>query len=222
MIPVHEARDLGQVLEIGAGTGLLTNKLLKTFHIHSLYLNDLVPEMKAPLSRICDGFHVEKYFAIGDAETIDFQPGNDLVVSSSTIQWFNNTGAFFAKLPSLVKPGGLVALSSFAPGNMHQVKQVTNQGLDYLSLEHILSLVPPCFSVVSAGEESIDMFFESPTEILRHLKSTGVNGLSPRHWTRSSIVAFSENYAKFYQHGRGYCLTYKPLYVVLRLELRGK
>ena len=61
----------------------------------ALLLNDLCREMEECVKELCDGTTVQ--FVPGDAEAIDFPGETDLITSCSTLQWFNDPGAFFTR-----------------------------------------------------------------------------------------------------------------------------
>lgn len=205
------------VLEIGAGTGLLTRKLLSSFPISNLVLNDLVPEMEVILSGVCKPFNVTPQFAMGDAETRVFQSGNDLIISASSVQWFSDTSAFIGKMVSIANPGGIIAISTFAPGNLHEVKQITGIGLEYSPINALVSKIPSHCTILFAHEECIELHFDSPISVLKHLQMTGVNGISNKRWTRKDHRDFMERYKLMHASGDGVKLTYKPAYLVFQL-----
>ena len=204
------------VLEIGAGTGLLTRKLLERFSVRSLTLNDLVPAMSTPLQAICNAYKTHVQFSMGDAEKIEFPVGYDLVISASAIQWFTDFHSFMKKLKGILRPGGLVVLSTFAPGNLDEIRTLTYNGLQYMSVDDLENCLSQEFDVLSISEAADEMYFEDPIQVLKHLKLTGVNGNSTERWTQSKVHTFSEEYSQCFKTDKGYRLTYRPVYVVLR------
>lgn len=84
-----------RVVEFGCGTGSYSRILLHTLQPEALLLNDLCREMEECVKELCDGTTVQ--FVPGDAEAIDFPGETDLITSCSTLQWFNDPGAFFTR-----------------------------------------------------------------------------------------------------------------------------
>ena len=82
-------------------------------------------------------------FVPGDAEAIDFPGETDLITSCSTLQWFNDPGAFFTRCHQALVADGLLAFSTFGTTNMHEIRQLTGHGLDYLSVEELQALLSP-------------------------------------------------------------------------------
>jgi malonyl-CoA O-methyltransferase len=84
------------ILDIGAGTGFVTEHLLTYFPEASILLNDLSSHM---LTKAQEKFqnNLRVNYHIGDAETAVFDP-TDLVISSMTFQWFENLPETAARL----------------------------------------------------------------------------------------------------------------------------
>ncbi len=84
-----------RIVEFGCGTGSYSRLLLDKLQPESLLLNDLCPEMRECLADLLPQNMVQ--FIPGDAEALDFPEGTDLITSCSTLQWFNDPEAFFAR-----------------------------------------------------------------------------------------------------------------------------
>ena len=115
-----------RVVEFGCGTGSYSRILLHTLQPETLLLNDLCREMEECVKELCDGTTVQ--FVPGDAEAIDFPGETDLITSCSTLQWFNDPGAFFTRCHQALVADGLLAFSTFGATNMHEIRQLTGHG----------------------------------------------------------------------------------------------
>jgi len=122
---------LGGVLEIGAGSGLLTELLLDACPVASLTVNDLVGECREPLREIaCRHLVGEFDFLDGDIEKFGDLPGSlDLVVSNATLQWLNDLDRLFGRIKRSLFPGKLFAFTSFTAGNMQEIAMLGGGGL---------------------------------------------------------------------------------------------
>ena len=163
-----------RVVEFGCGTGSYSRILLHTLQPETLLLNDLCREMEECVKELCDGTTVQ--FVPGDAEAIDFPGETDLITSCSTLQWFNDPGAFFTRCHQALVADGLLAFSTFGATNMHEIRQLTGHGLDYPSIKELQALLSPGFDILHAEEEVISLPFPTPQAVLKHLKQTGVTG----------------------------------------------
>ena len=62
------------------------------------------------------------------------------------------------------------------------------------------------------------LHFPTPADVLRHLKRTGVNGLSRRKWTRKDLSDFCRTYSELFGTAGGCTLTYHPVFVLARKQ----
>ena len=185
----------------------------------ALLLNDLCREMEECVKELCDGTTVQ--FVPGDAEAIDFPGETDLITSCSTLQWFNDPGAFFTRCHQALVADGLLAFSTFGATNMHEIRQLTGHGLDYLSVEELQALLSPGFDILHAEEEVISLPFPTPQAVLKHLKQTGVTGTEKRMWTRSRLQSFCKEYTTRFSDAAGnVSLTYHPIYIIARKKTK--
>ena len=213
-------RFLGQdnprrVFEIGCGTGILTRRIVSEFSPEMFVTNDICPSCADYISDFIAGGTA---FIPGDAEEIDFPGPFDLIVSSSAIQWMSDTGKFLGKCVAVLPEGGMLAFSTFGPDNMKEISALTGCGLNYLSEDSWHTVIPSSLEILYCSSESIIQEYDSPYEVLRHLKRTGVTGISRQLWTRSSLSVFSELYRQKYSYGGGVSLTYHPLWLIARKQ----
>lgn len=204
------------VVEFGCGTGCYSLLLLERLRPASLLLNDLCPEMEECVGELCVASRVR--FVAGDAEQLAFPAGTDLITSCSTLQWFQDPAAFFRRCRQALPPGGILAFSTFGQENMKQIRRLTGHGLDYLSLEELRARLEPSFEILHLEEELAELSFPTPTDVLKHLKQTGVTGTEKRIWTRSRLQAFCDAYVRLFGNAQGEVgLTYHPIYVVAQV-----
>ena len=156
-----------RVLEIGCGTGMFTRMYLKQATPEEMWLNDLCPEVKPYLA---DVLGEKVHFVAKDAETLAFPEGQDLIVSCSAVQWFDDLPRFFSGCRRLLHEGGYLAFSTFGPHNTEEVATLASAGLSYPSLEELREMLAARYEVVYVHEEQLRLSFASPLEVLRHLK----------------------------------------------------
>ena len=73
------------------------------------------------------------------------------------------------------------------------------------------------FNLIAVKEEKIVMAFESPRDVLLHLKATGVNGVGEYRWSKCSLLNFLSAYSEKYRLDDGKVhLTYHPYYMILQ------
>ncbi len=199
------------MLEIGAGTGLLTRHLLgaqpKRLIVNDLYtspqVQDLVAQQPEVLS-ICQG----------DAEIMAFSGVYDAIFSASTVQWFLNIEKFFNRCAQHLPKGRLLAFSSFLPGNLLEIAELTGIGLGYCTVEALQLYLEHEFELLVMEQGAIPLYFANPHDVLLHLRHTGVTGIKSVGWNKRRYLEFVNSYASRYGSAQGVRLTYQPVYVL--------
>jgi len=187
------------MLEIGCGTGLFTREYAKHLHPRRVTFVDITktgPFGIAPS---------EEYF-IDDAERwIGHQEQQwDIIVSASAIQWFADIPRFLHQCSERLRPGGIIAISSFLPGNMEELDALRPSPLLYPGASQLRTWMERDFEDVLIQVDKIRIGFRTAREVLMHLKHTGVGGSAPgSHLTMKEM-----------SHLRS--LTYKPVYITGR------
>jgi SAM-dependent methyltransferase len=156
-------------------------------------------------------------FICGDARLIDFPGGIDLIVSSSTVQWFDNLSVFAEKAHQSLSSRGYMFLSTFGKNNLKEIREITGTGLEYLSSDCLRNLFSFGFEILHLSGEEIPVAFNSSAEILSHFRRTGVNANSSGTVrTKSGLKAFCSKYDKMYSNGNKVILTYNPVFLGLK------
>ena len=207
---------MDKVLEIGYGTGFLTEEILTRFDVKHLHLNDLVEHIPVNLKQLLakkdDATSVE--FLIGDAEKMVFPCEMDGIMSSSTVQWLEDKSSFIRNAHATLKHGGMLIFNTFGPNNLAEVRELTGQGLHYPSVSEWKEWMEMYFTDVKITNETIVTTFDSPRDLLRHLRSTGVTATTPEfRWTKSTFMDFQEKYYERYLEKGKVSLTWDVIYV---------
>ncbi len=217
--PGKSGGSFRKVLEIGAGSGAFTEAFLRRCSVERYIANDLVAECGSVVGDIARKHDVKTFdFIGGDIEEQKYLPENlDLVVSNATLQWLADIPALFQKLSACLRPGGMLAFSTFGKRNMLEIDSIEQVSLAYYDLEELKTFAREWFMPVECREEVRKLYFRSPEEVLRHISRTGVNGLVQRRpWTKSRHSRFVERYRSSFSSHTGVHLTYHPLFCVFR------
>ena len=206
-----------RILEIGCGTGLLTEQLATHYPEAELTLNDLVPQAEHWVSEKLPP-HRSFAFITGDAETWEWGEGYQLIASSSCIQWWKEPLAFVRKAYNALTPGGTLALSTFLPENLSELQPILPNALHYPPLAEYQAALTP-FSHVEQRALTIELQFPSLLELLRHLKATGTNAFTQTHqglWSRGRLLRLEEQLRQAHQltPAEPLSLTYHPLIII--------
>jgi malonyl-CoA O-methyltransferase len=201
------------ILEIGCGTGLLTKQAIEQFTFSTFTANDLVPDVKPIIQDIAKSIR----FIPGDCETVTtFPKKQDLILSNATFQWITDLDQLLAKFHTLLNPGGIVAFSAFGPDHFLEIKQLLGPGLQYLNKSQINKTITPHFEIIHCSNKKVSLYFKDAFAVLKHLKTTGVNSLYQRAWSKSKLQNFAQQYDDNFMCDQGVPLTFHPFYCILR------
>lgn len=100
------------VLEVGCGTGFLTEALAPALQPALWHATDIAPQMVWACLNRMKPYAVTLEGRCMDGEAPDLLPGTvDLVVSGMTAQWFSDHVGALHRLHDLLHPGGLLAMT---------------------------------------------------------------------------------------------------------------
>lgn len=121
-----------RTLEIGCGTGLLTQALRDSVAVGPMLATDIAPAMAARC-RARLPHEPDLRFAVMDAERPCLAPGHlapgqsapgfDLIAGNLAAQWFEDLPGTFAGLAALLAPGGLLALTTLTDGTFREWRE---------------------------------------------------------------------------------------------------
>lgn len=198
-----------RMLELGHGTGFLTRQLAR-LDPGEVWLNDLVAPL--PALRWPDATRVQAL--PGDAAALRFPPGLDLIASASMLQWLADPAALLHRAARALRPGGLLAVSSFGPGNF---PELAGLGLppgapSYHDAAGLCAALPEGMQVLAAWDESIPLVFPDARALMAHLRATGVNGLRAGHLSAPGL----RDLMRQMNRAGPTTLTYRPSYCMAR------
>lgn len=214
LLTVYTSSHFRRVLEIGCGSGGFTRLLKQECQIEEWVLNDLCETWQSAIEELFPS--APPLFLAGDAERLAFPGTFDLIASASALQWMKDLPRFLHKLSSTLSPGGIMAFNTFTPDNLHEIKELTGEGLTYPTAGQLREWLSTYFRIVHEEEGNIALTFQHPLEVLRHLKYTGVTANASRVWTRGKQERFCRDYQeRFPSADGGVTLTYRPLYILV-------
>ena len=208
-----ERKDFNDILEIGCGTGFLTQLVNDSFNFNTYTANDIVESCEKYVKEINPKINfipadIEKAVENSDKKY-------DLIISNAVFQWVENLESFIKLLVSKLNDGGVLLFSTFGPENFREVNFVLGKTLPYYSANELQEIIKGYNNVVE--QEMHVMAFKTPKDILKHIKSTGVNALEIVSWTKSDMQRFENGYNNFCANVP--TLTYHPIYVKIKNKL---
>lgn len=207
LIAKISGRTFDNILEIGCGTGYLTKLAADKFTYNTYTAVDIVEDCEKYIKEI----RADIEFIHSDMESfISSEPGKyNLIISNAAFQWLTDFEGFVNTLIYSLTPGGILLFSTFGKENFREIYHISQNTLKYYSSAEIRALFQKYNPEVE--EEIHIMAFQSPKDVLKHLHLTGVNALKSKHWTKSDMLKFENNYLNLCNQRP--TLTYNPIYV---------
>ncbi|OLN34047.1 malonyl-ACP O-methyltransferase BioC [Desulfosporosinus metallidurans] len=122
----RNGRCFRNILEIGCGTGFLTELLAKEYPLAQITATDIAPEMIVVAREKLAVFSNIKYF-VADGENlsmvdnVSFDSSFDLIVSNAVFQWFTDYAEAFTQYYSYLEPGGYLIFSTLGTGTFKEL-----------------------------------------------------------------------------------------------------
>lgn len=197
------------ILELGCGAGLLTEQISKNIKFDKFFANDLVEKSEKYIKSIIP----DAIFYCGDARKIKPTQKMDLIISNAMFQWFNSLEKALQIYKPMLNNNGILAFTSFTPENYKEIKDLTGLTLEYKTLEETKEIVNKDFEILHSESFEHTMHFKTPLEILAHMKFTGVNSLTAKHWTFKEVKDFCDKYREKYPQNT---LTYAGMILICK------
>lgn len=206
--------ELGSdILEIGCGSGFLSKMVKNSLAPNRYILNDISENMRVHVEALLDK---QCEFVLGDAQSLEFDCKFDGVVSSSVFQWFDRVDEFFKRVSIELNDRGYLIFSTFTPTNLFELRELVKVGLDTPSVEELKCMLESDFEILSLQTFKKILWFDSPLEVLRHIKRSGTNAIKPFSWSKKTLGEFVKNYEDKFSKDAKVSLTYEPILVVAR------
>lgn len=221
-----DLQPCGRALEVGCGTGLLSQQLYRLQPDLELVLSDIAHGMSQyvqqtlPQAPVCDA----------DAAALPFVADSfDLVASSSVYQWLNDLPNAFTEISRVLHENGLLALALFGEKTLFELRTSHQSVLPESNKSHVQNF--PSLKTVSAALgrqfEVLSLHSEFETEwhadvpgLLRSLKKIGAQNASQQRpqglASRRVMQAMISHYDDLYGCEQGIPATYEVVYLLAR------
>lgn len=190
--------DIKNLVDLGAGTGFLTEKLKARFPQAEIVAIDLSDQMlQRTQVRLKQSNHQawwwrlfnkstlkNVHFIQADAYSLPLDDGSqDLVMTNFMLQWCDDLDLVLAEARRVLRPGGLLMLSSLGPDTLKELRQAwvevegeaghqrLNQFIDMHDLGD--ALIRAGFGQPVMDVEHYTLTYDQPIGVLRDLKAIG-------------------------------------------------
>lgn len=212
LVSLLQKKEFNSIFEIGCATGILTKEIINNIEFNEYCANDLVENSKDFITKIIP----DSSFISGDIEEIKLKEKYDLIISNACLQWCNNIENTIDKLMTSLNKDGILLISIFGNDNLKEIKDIFNIENQNYNLETLKIFLKKYNSQIE--EESEQLKFNSLTEILKHLKNTGVNAVQEIKLTKTKLKMLEQSYSEKYAKRNSLILTYNPVYIMIKAK----
>ncbi|MBN2646754.1 MAG: malonyl-ACP O-methyltransferase BioC [Thiotrichales bacterium] len=191
--------DIKHLADIGAGTGLLTEKLQRLYPQAHLYavdfslpmlqtarqrlepkgmarsvLKNWLPHTLLPQTRL--------HLVNADAYQLPFADGSlDLLTSNLMLQWCDDLDSVFREFRRVLRPNGMLMFTSFGPDTLKELRRAWHQAdPEQTHVNHFIDMHDLGDALIRAGfgqpvmdVEHFTLTYDQPMGVLRDLKAIG-------------------------------------------------
>jgi malonyl-CoA O-methyltransferase len=224
--------DPERILDAGSGTGYAVPGLRRQFPRASVIELDLAVSMllaaraKVAWWRRVLGAAGGRPQVCGDLEHLPLQAASiDLVWSNLTLQWSNDLQAWLGECFRVLRPGGVLAFSSFGPDTLKELRAAFAAVDRAVHVNRFVDMhdVGDCLVQTGFAEPVVDMelvtlSYRELGDLMRDLKAIGahnVNAGRPRGLAgRALFRRVAEEYERWRDARHGLPATFEVLYGV--------
>jgi malonyl-CoA O-methyltransferase len=176
--------DRPRILELGCGTGLLTEALHRTIGPARWTVSDIAPAM-VERARRRSGIDADYRVIDGEAVPADLGPF-DLIASNMAFHWFGDLPGALSRLARHLAPGGLIAFSTMAADSLSEwdaavVAEGSASGIPPYPDADRLAAMAPAGTTATVAVEPLPEKLADARAFLRGLKTIGAGTATPGH-----------------------------------------
>ena len=157
-----------KILEIGCGTGFLTEELQKKYPQSDIVATDISQKMIFSCQQKFTGYR-NISFQIIDGENINTDDRFDLIVSNLAVQWFENSAISIQKFCQNLTDDGKIYFSTLGKNSFQEWKKTLNN----LSLESGILETPNYEGIFEEEEKIIE--YKNALNFLQNFKKIGAH-----------------------------------------------
>lgn len=206
------------VVEIGSGRGFVTKNLIDKISFEKYINIDISFELLKKLGEILKDRCV---YINAKAENIPLKSNSvDLLISSSSLHWLEDSERNFLDILKLIKENGRFYFSIFLSNTLIEIQEVSKitgfgsfyplkSSFFYINLLNSMGDIKYSYSTKVFIEK-----FSSVKDLLNSHKLTGTNFTTNKRFSgKNSYNKFCEIYQKLYGNGEGIYATYEVLFI---------
>lgn len=179
--PWKDILPQGPILEIGCGTGILTEKIISEFPTRHLVITDISNQMLSFTKKRIGTMNNLEYQILDVDQLIASEPKFSCIVSNFAVQWFSDPALGLKKLGELLLPGGLLLVTfPSSKSFIEWYEKCLELGLPYTANplpeveEMIVKLSLGTFQI-DYCENDLHQKFRNSLDFFKHLKEIGAS-----------------------------------------------
>ena len=181
MFPEPDQIGAGSILEVGCGTGVLTNLVRQRYPAASLCVMDVAGGMVDSVRERWGADPAMRY-VVSDVRDFKADRPFDLIASSSALHWATPLETTMVALQGLLAPGGALCAALMIDGTLGELHAVRRQNAPHKippgrltpGYEVLSALRGAGFDVIAHEEETIQARYHSADDFLRTIHAQGL------------------------------------------------
>lgn len=218
-----------RILEIGCGTGVLTELIRRRYPGLGIDVVDVSARMIAQ-ARARLGFDDRIRWRVSDLRHVPTMPPYPLIVSSSSLHWVHPLDEGLTKIAALLEPGGHAVVSLMLYGTLGELRKCRLRVAPSKPPAGRLRTLPQvrqglCSAGLTVMEERKEIRrieYPSAETFLRHIHDQGLTGgpvsVSRLPLNRNELQALISAYQTDYSRGQGVKASYHVAYFKVKKE----
>ncbi|MCP1125037.1 malonyl-ACP O-methyltransferase BioC [Bacillus sp. 3103sda1] len=195
----YDAAAQIRILELGCGTGYVTEKLAKSFPNATITAVDFAESMIAKAKTQCNMESVT--FRCEDIEHIKLYEQYDVMISNATFQWLNDLSATLANLYNHLHEDGVLLFSTFGNKTFHElhtsfqrakttcaIADATTVGQTFLTGLQLQELCKRITGDIHVAETCYIEIFTTVREFLQSIRKVGATNSNEGSYCQSPSI----------------------------------
>lgn len=211
----------GLVIDMGCGTGFISNELLKKYGAH---LDIVALDLAAGMLERTKEHHTDMACVQADMEHLPFAAQSaDWLLSNLALQWASNPAQCFQQWHHALKPGGQIFFSTFLPGTLQELESSWQAVDDAVHVNRFVendalvdALHAAGFTAVETVRATHTLYYAQLSDLTRELKALGAHNMNegqPAGLTGKLRWQQLQSAYELLRCERGLPATYEVLYV---------
>ena len=220
------------ILEIGCGTGFLTEMLCRKFPNAKITALDIAPGMIEYADKKLNKYNIN--FICNDIEECELSDKYDFIISNAAFQWLNNMQMTLKKLYDSLNYNGSIIFSTFGEKTFQELNDCYKRASEILELDTAFSSIQKFYTInelyelctniigidksaVTLNEEMKYEYFDNCLNFLYSIKRVGANGCIKQNRSKPKLIKKVINiYDKDYRVNNEIVATYHCLFCSIR------